>query len=245
VLLAIGNWGSPIAPGRQCPFTESGCPSCNAQARCMRLCACVPHAAPWPGARGSAEVGPDLTLGPVDGDLPTEGKDPLRPGVPEGHPDAHHGVRVVAADKVDRRVALLGAVRCSFLWRGLLLEVRRRRPCNEHCSDRPQQAPLAKGTQDPTELGRRDEILAGLQEEHTSLEHCRVSREAICGQDPLDDLDAATPGSSCHTPLRAGPGPRLGGLTVPELGKCSRIGPILAEVLRLARVSNLQSLARK
>lgn len=73
------------------------------------------------------------------------------------------------------------------------------------------------------------------------MEHGRVSREASCGQDPLDDLDAATPGSPCHSSLGASPGPRLGGLTDPEFGECSRIGPGLADVLRLARVSDRQS----
>jgi hypothetical protein len=38
----------------------------------------------WVGL--AAEVGPDLTFGPVDGELPRRREDPMRSGVSDGHP---------------------------------------------------------------------------------------------------------------------------------------------------------------
>src|SRR5690349_6383005 len=61
--------------------------------------------------RSSGEIRPDPLLDAVDAHVPAVGEDPLRAGVSEGHADHHHGVGVVAVHRLDRDVALRGAVR--------------------------------------------------------------------------------------------------------------------------------------
>lgn len=66
------------------------------------------------GHSGSVVVGPDSVLGSVNGDLSSVRQDPLGTGVPEWHSDALNCAGVVAADHLDRGIALPGAVCGAF-----------------------------------------------------------------------------------------------------------------------------------
>ena len=70
-----------------------------------------------------------------------------------------------------------------------------------------------------------------------------VVREAARGEHPLDDVDAPTPRGAGDRPRRTRPRPRLGGFAVAVLGQGRRVGPVLAEVLGLAGIGDLEPLA--
>jgi hypothetical protein len=73
------------------------------------------------------------------------------------------------------------------------VEVGGRRPSNEHGVHGGEHPAFTEGPQDPTELTGRNEFLAGLDEQHPTGQHGRIGVEAPGGQNPLDDLDAASP----------------------------------------------------
>jgi hypothetical protein len=69
---------------------------------------------------------------------------------------------------------------------------------------------------------------------------------ARCGLgrlDPLQNLRASAPGRACRPPARAGPRPGFGRFAVAVIRQGGRVLPIPSEVLRLARLSDLQSLS--
>ena len=110
--------------------------------------------------------------GAVDRDLSAVRQDPLRPGVAEGHADAHHGIRVVARPRLDHGVALRGAL-CAPAppADAAVLEVRRGRPADEHRVGRREQAALAEAAHDPADSRAGMHVLAGLEQEHSTVEH--------------------------------------------------------------------------
>jgi hypothetical protein len=160
------------------------------------------------GGASSAVVGPHRVARAVQGDLAAVREDPLRPCVPKRYADAYHGLRVVTRNCFDRDVTLGGTMGGSVVERGSgSVEVGGRRPSDEHGVHRGKHAAFTEGPQDPTELTGRNEFLAGLEEQHPTGQHGRIGVEATGGQNPLDDLDAASPRWPGHNPWRPGPGP--------------------------------------
>src|SRR4051812_48060011 len=76
------------------------------------------------GSRGSVVVGPEPTLGAVDGHRPAVRQDPVRLRVPERDPDHDDRVGVVGGHGLERDVALGGAMRRALLRRGHEVEGR-------------------------------------------------------------------------------------------------------------------------
>ena len=134
---------------------------------------------------GSAVVGPDPLAGAVDGDRPAVGEDPLWSGVPEGHSDADHGVRVVPLDDLDGGVPLGLPVRSPPRRVRHPREAGCRWAGDQHRVDGVEDSALTQRAQDEPELLRRDQVLAALQQQDATIEHGRVLGEAARGEDPL------------------------------------------------------------
>src|SRR5450631_3015039 len=182
-------------------------------------------------------------FGAVDGDGAAVREDPLRSGMAEWDSDADDSLRVVTAHDLDHRVTLFGAQSSSVLAGRSSAEVRDRRPGQEDGADRAEDAAFAERADNPGDIARGEELLRGLEDEHTTLQDLRGEGESPRGQDPLDRLEAATPGATGHRPGRPGPAPGLRSLAFAEEVQGPRVCPVDADVLGLARIGDLQRLA--
>src|SRR5450631_3595304 len=184
-------------------------------------------------------------FGAIDGHGAAVREDPLRSGMAEWDSDAYDSLRVVRAHDLDDSIALFGAQSCSVLSRRSLAEVGDRRPGQEDGVDRAEDASFAERADNPANIARGEEFLGGLEDEHTTLQGLRGERESPGGQDPLDHLEAAAPGTTGHRPGRPGPAPGFRGLALPEGLQGPRVGPVDADILGLARIGDLEPLARQ
>ena len=156
--------------------------------------------------------------------------------------DADNSPRVVTAHDLDDGITLFGAQSCSVLgWRSLA-EVGDRRPGQEDSVDRAQDATFAKGADNPGDVASGQELLGRLEDEHTTLQDLGGEGESPGGQDPLDHLEAAAPGATGHRPGRPGPAPGFGGLAFAKGLQGLWVGPVDADVFRLARLGDLELL---
>src|ERR1035437_1974540 len=126
--------------------------------------------------------------------------------------DADDSLRVVTANDLDDGITLFGAQSYSVLGGRTLTEVGDRRPGTEDGADRAEDAAFRERADNLAYVARGQELLGGLEEQHTTLQDLRGERESPSGQDPLDHLEAAAPGATGHRPGRPGPGPGLRGL---------------------------------
>src|SRR5690606_7586115 len=191
-------------------------------------------------ARTLRVVGVDPAGRAIDGDGAAVRKDPLRSGVPERDTDADDRLRVVATHHVDDHLPLLGAEPGPLVGGWTPGVIGDRRPGDQDRAYFLEKAAFAEYADDPADVARRQQFFRGLQQEYATAQDLRWEREPVRGQDPLDHLEAATPGATGHRPGRPVPRPRLGGLPLPEGLQCPRIRPVDAEVLRLTGIGDLQ-----
>src|SRR5450759_77363 len=129
-------------------------------------------------AHRSPIVGEQPMFGAIDGHGAAVREDPLRSGMAEWDSDADESLRVVTAHHLDDGITLFGAQSYSVLGRRSLAEVGDRRPGQEDGADRAEDAAFAERADNPADVARGEELLGGLEDEHTTLQDLRGERES-------------------------------------------------------------------